>query len=386
MKNYLLIFGTNPELSLLELTRVLENDFSKTENNFTLIQDNIVNLEIDKNFNIEILQDRLGGLVKIVEIITEVEQHNIKLFKTELDKIKEEKVVFGFSLYSNLDKKQKQFERMGLELKKDLKAEGKKVRLVTSKEPELSSVIVQKEILKKNGIDFVLVPNNNKTIIGITKTVQDFKTYSQLDYGRPRRDAFSGMLPPKLARMMVNIAAPQKGDTLLDPFCGSGTVIQEAGLLLNANLIGTDVSKKAVLDSRSNMEWLREKYPRKLKSTVFSFKQVDAKKIATEIKNESVDIIVTEVYLGPVKGTINIPQQKAELEDLYKRIFKEFQKILKKGAHIVVAFPAWRSNNEIIHLDIKPSLEKQGYKFFAEPILYGREDARVLRDIYFMEY
>ena len=104
------------------------------------------------------------------------------------------------------------------------------------------------KVLEKGGELVVFVRSDTTFDLGRTETVQDFKTYRLRDIGRPRRNAKRGMLPPKLARMMINIASPKHNDTILDPFCGSGTIIHEAFLLGYKNIIGSDISEKAVRD------------------------------------------------------------------------------------------------------------------------------------------
>ena len=83
-----------------------------------------------------------------------------------------------------------------------------------------------------------------------TEAVQPFEQFSARDFGRPGRDDLSGMLPPKLAIIMINLAQTPLNSILLDPFCGSGTILSEAVLLGYTNLIGTDISEKAIADSK----------------------------------------------------------------------------------------------------------------------------------------
>ena len=62
-------------------------------------------------------------------------------------------------------------------------------------------------------------------------------------------------MPPRLARMMVNLSACTAGKTLLDPFCGVGTILQEA-LLEKAMVVGMDVNPWCVKAATENLEWL----------------------------------------------------------------------------------------------------------------------------------
>ncbi len=90
---------------------------------------------------------------------------------------------------------------------------------------ELSTAQVGKLALH----EFHIIPHGKESILAITDGIQDYEEWNKRDYGRPHSDPKRGMLPPKLARMMVNLAgADGEGKTLLDPFCGSGTILMEA--------------------------------------------------------------------------------------------------------------------------------------------------------------
>ena len=369
MQKYIFILGKNPELSLLEI----EN--SLPENKLIKKSDQLIILEFPNKLNLPEIQNKLGGTIKIGEQIFETQNIDPEFFIDQLSKLDNKKITFGFSLFNI--KNQKQFFKLGLEIKKLLKQKNIKVRFVSSKESDLSSVIVQKEILNKNGLDFLIIKNkDNKYIIGITKIVQDFKKYSKLDYGRPARDPKSGMLPPKIAKIMINITNPKKDSKILDPFCGSGTILQEATLLGYKNVYASDISQKAIDDTSQNSKWLNKNFKSSISD--FQIKKADASKLSQTFPKNYFDAIISEVYLGPSNvNKKNIQKIKNELQGSYEKIFKEFKKILKPDAKLVIAFPAWKIDNKIIRLNIKQ-------KLFHKPIIYGRPDARVLREIYFI--
>ncbi|MFP3984481.1 MAG: DNA methyltransferase [Candidatus Bathyarchaeia archaeon] len=73
---------------------------------------------------------------------------------------------------------------------------------------------------------------------------------------RPRNRPFfhpSAMLA-KLARCMVNLATPRRGDLLLDPFCGTGSFLVEAGLI-GCRAVGFDAKKHMVKGSMRNLKF-----------------------------------------------------------------------------------------------------------------------------------
>lgn len=98
-----------------------------------------------------------------------------------------------------------------------------------------------------------------KQFVAVTLAVQDFEEYRFLDFGRPQRDMVSGSMPPKLAKIMLNLSGVKIDQAILDPFCGSGTMIQQALLLGFTNIVGSDASPKAVEDTKKNLNWLGSK-------------------------------------------------------------------------------------------------------------------------------
>ncbi|MFH1537085.1 MAG: methyltransferase domain-containing protein [Patescibacteria group bacterium] len=365
---YIFILGKNPELSLLEITSLLP------QKNVYFQSDQCLIIESEEK-NITNIQKKLGGTVKIGELISETSNIDTKIFLENLSPLAEEKIYFGFSRYG-FDKFSKQFFKLGLEIKKALKQEGKKVRFVESKEPDLSSVIVQKEILNKGGVDFLIIKNQDNYIIGKTLTVQDFKLYSKLDYGRPAADPKSGMLPPKIAKIMINISGTNKDENILDPFCGSGTILQEAAILGYQNLYGSDISNKAINDTKKNIEWLKNNFS--LSDINFQIEKIDATKSSQHYKKKFFDAIITEVNLGPSNvNAKNIQSIQNEMQDFYNEALDELKRIIKPDAKLIIAFPAWNINDQIHRLHIKQ-------KSFHAPILYGREGAKVLREIHFL--
>jgi len=266
-------------------------------------------------------------------------------------------------------------QRLGMEIKKELKEGGRSVRFVVSRDPVLSSVVIAKNKCQ----EYMILDN---TILAKTCAVQEFEEYGMRDFGRPARDAKSGMLPPKLSKIMINLSQAKHDDIMLDPFCGSGTILQEAIVLGFKNVIGCDISEKAVSDSQKNIEWLENSY--KLSAISYQLFHCDVINLSREVKG--VDVIVTEPYLGPaMRGNEtreDIFTIKAELEKLYIDAFKEFSKIIKKGGKIVIVVPRWKFGGNFIYMNIKNGIEDLGFaKVNTEELLYSRSDQRVVREI-----
>lgn len=71
---------------------------------------------------------------------------------------------------------------------------------------------------------------------------------------RPRKRPFfhPSAMPPKLARCMVNLARPRAGDLVLDPFCGTASMLIEAGLI-GCRVLGFDAKRRMVMGSLRNL-------------------------------------------------------------------------------------------------------------------------------------
>ncbi len=304
------------------------------------------------------LMNRLGGCVKIARLVefaggngTEAAE---KIARLLLTKKPEGKITFGLSLYSVLPSPlhpwRRQIEKIGLTVKRILKESERSVRFVASKENVLSAVIVSQNGLIENGGDICLIAKKDGVWIATTEVVQDFKGWSKRDFGRPAVDATSGMLPPKLARLMLNLGLPHPvGTTVLDPFCGSGTVLAEAHMLGCTTLYGGDISEKAIRDTKTNIAWLGNVFPIRDPLSRTRLNVSKAEQISSWM-NDSVDAIVTEPYLGPPQtGRESIPTLKKiarELEELYLRSFPPLVSKLKPGGRIVVACPVFTASDK----------------------------------------
>lgn len=360
---HIFILGNNPNLSIAEISAVLPKIKIIKKYNKLLIAERA-------DFNCQEVLNQLGGTIKIGQVISDKVDGG-KIIEEIITQNKGGKVRFGLSYYlSQVDKK------LGMEIKKELKNKGISSRLVTSRENNLSSVIIKKEKV----IDFLVGPE----FLGLTCAVQDFEDYSHRDFGRPKSDALSGMLPPKLAKMMINLAQVKSTDLILDPFCGSGTILSEAIVLDYKNLIGCDKSEKAISDTKENLKWLINK------SKIINHKSkifiCDVRNLSKQIKASSIDVIITEPYLGPpIKGNESEKKMKkvvSELSDLYLIAFNEFKKVLKDGARVVIVLPEWHLLNNVFGLEIEKQVSNIGFeKIDQNNLIYKRQKQKVWRRI-----
>ncbi|HLD18004.1 MAG TPA: DNA methyltransferase [Patescibacteria group bacterium] len=401
------VLGTHPTLSIAEIAAVLGPglDFSRSSSE-VLILDGV-------SESAEILQERLAGVIKIGTVTEKISKWNLNEVADQIadglsscekkENPSQSKLSFGISVYDLENPtlaKQLARERLklGLEIKKRLRKEGRPVRFVEARERALSSVVVWTNHLLETGGEVVLIAAKNGLYLGRTQAVQDFQAWSQRDYGRPARDAKSGMLPPKLAHLMVNLSGLQKKGTLLDPFCGSGTVLMEAALLGIHNLLGSDTSEKAIADTRTNMDWLTKPFP-SIRPSIQLFTS-QAEDLPRRLR-KPVDAIVTEPYLGPSltghESEIKIRNVIRELTSLYTTSFRSLSGILRPGGRLVLASPAFQRQNghdplcvpvdwarlgfcpiRLLPSSIPPTLSPLS---FSGGLFYARPDQHIGREI-----
>jgi tRNA G10 N-methylase Trm11 len=325
----------------------------------------------------------LGGTIKIVQEETEVDDLALETIVPVLfSHAQEARLVFGVSAYGKMHIA----DSLLHETKKSLMSRGLNVRYVEAKHDQiLGSVVITKQHL----VELVVVCVEGRYIIGITQAVQDFEDWNKRDFARPAPDAHHGMLPPKVARMISNIALSKKDGVLLDPFCGVGTVLSE-GLMTGKTVIGFDLSDRAVERARKNVAWLRAEYGL-LQTKDARIETGDATHISDVLPPLSVDAIATEPFLGDPslnKDGAVIPADRVKniikgLEKLYIGCLKDWAKVIRVGGRIVVAFPAYAVGGRVLSVKkVVDRCEGLGYTLLTGPIEYSRPQAVVRREFY----
>ena len=296
------------------------------------------------------------------------------------------KITLGLSAYG-FTATAREVQKTGIILKSKLKEKGVSLRLVPNAEPALNTAASHhnKLGLSDNHVELLVVrAGNGKVVVAESVGAQNITALASRDQARPRTDSFVGMLPPKLARMMVNLTGVASG-RVLDPFCGTGVLLQEAALL-GFDVYGTDLSEKMVRYSTENLDWLTNRYSLDSKVVI---EQGDA---MTHAWVGSLDAIATETYLGQPFSAPPSPAKLTEVRGNCNHIISEFLKNiapqLDDGTPLCVAVPAWRdTTGNFTHLPLVKNLGKLGYKQItlqhvtAEQLLYYREDQVVAREI-----
>ncbi|MGH7237683.1 MAG: hypothetical protein ACREGF_04060, partial [Candidatus Saccharimonadales bacterium] len=159
--------------------------------------------------------DRLGGSIKFCKVLSVIEASKwpsvlkflMEVAPRQAGQMPDGKMYLGLSLHG-FSLSPAAIMASGLSLKKAIQTTGRTVRLVPNQDATLSSAqVLHNKLTGQNGWELVLVKDGQQTICAQTIKIQDIKSYALRDRGRPKRDARIGMLPPKLAQIIINLAA-----------------------------------------------------------------------------------------------------------------------------------------------------------------------------------
>ncbi|MBP9820085.1 hypothetical protein KBC79_05120 [Candidatus Woesebacteria bacterium] len=379
MQQYLFQLGNTPELSLSEIRAVFpESSLSQVHTQVALGD---FPLELDTQQAIE----RLGGTVKILAPLVATDK------KIDQASATEQLVHILAKTYKGTGKVQFGISEIGRdhlppvsesEIKNQLQSQGINSRFVSPSRSGISAAVLSHH---RSVTELVVISTDTNTYIGQTLAVQDIDNWSKRDRSKPYADRKKGMLPPKLARMMINLAlgtTNPTATTVYDPFCGSGTVLMEAGVL-GCHLIGTDSDPVAIDGTARNLQWLKTQYGIE---DEYVLRNVDVSK--AQLPPDSVTHLVTEPFLGkPTPKLHQLPGIFKGLEKLYRGAFKQWTRFLQDNAKIVIVMPMVTTPHHTYSLSsFVDDLEALGYTTSSEPIVYARPQAIVQRTIYQFNY
>ena len=434
---YIALLGRQPEISLAELAAVFGADcVNRISQQFAEVQ--------TSQFDIT----TLGGTIKCAKVITELPASRtdkasllaVSRFITQHYQAKwahsPHKITLGISAY-DLAVGARDVQKTGLILKSSLKKSGTSLRLIPNDQPALSTATAHNNKLGGSPykVELLLIKTTDRRlIIAESRGVQNITAYTRRDRHRPKRDAFVGMLPPKLAQIMLNLAmgagslTGQKSCTgripaissksnasgnavrrtidlserlesdpltevgrrhplILDPFCGTGTVLQEA-LLAGYDVVGTDLSQKMVDYTTENLSWLQSTFtaPSRPIGRVIDIHQADATTHHWS-NSENLTAVVCETYLGQPFSAPPAPQKLAEVVGNCSHIITGFltniRPQLAPNTPLCIAVPAWYdASSRATHLPLIKNLQRLGYcQLNRTPLIYRRPDQTVAREL-----
>ena len=386
---YIALLGRQPELSIAELERVY------TDVTWFSPQTSLVNTAADIDIHKLVVSQKIGRVLLEVDstewrhVSGALVKHYTKAWSTAPGKVTLGLSAYDFSLSA------RELQKSGLILKSKLKNSGVSLRLVPNQEVALSTATSHhnKLGLSENKVELLIIRGKDRTIIAESIGTQNITALAARDQGRPRRDAFVGMLPPKLALMMLNMAGPLVADPtqdlnqprILDPFCGTGVVLQEA-MLLRYGAYGTDLSEKMIRYTRDNLNWLQDKY--NIQGHWY-LHEGDAMDTSWQ---QPIDAVVAEGYLGQPfsapPSSAKLTEVRGNCNHIMGSFLKNLSKQIKPGTPVVLAVPAWKDKfDNFTHLPLTTKVEDYGFERVklktveADRLMYFRPDQVVAREL-----
>jgi len=384
MQTYFFLLGSTPLLSSAELSSVCVGKEIKS------ISTRLRSVELEDDQAAKDVFEVLGGSIKLFktektykelkeqELLNDITKHLLDLGK---------KPHFSFMHFGNPE-----FEIDTRDIKKELKDNGMSSRYTESSgEIGVSAAIL---LHNENVVELATIETEDHSYLVRTIAIQNIDDWTKRDRGKPYFDRKKGMLPPKVARMMVNLGlgaleankdqneGSEKSSLplLFDPFCGTGTVLIE-GLFREINVIGSDLDLSAVQGSKNNLNWLNEEYE---VNTTYDVLRSDVTQVHKLEKVRNIDLIVTEPFLGKP----NPQQQQLDnifrgLTKMYLGAFNAWTKVLKPGGVVVIVFPLVEMGERVFSLEkLIDKLASKGYTPLVKPpLMYARPRAIVQRQI-----
>ena len=130
-------------------------------------------------------------------------------------------------------------------------------------------------------------------------------------------------LHPRYARALINLTGVKKGGTVLDPFCGTGGIVIEAGFM-GMKAIASDFDPEMIAGTEENMDYYGLK--------MYDSEVLDISDIADRFGE--VDAIATDPPYGRSTHTGG-----EDIESIYRRAMTSFGDTLKAGACAGVVLP-----------------------------------------------
>lgn len=376
------LLGRQPAISVAELESVFGDDV------ITRVDKNIAYLTIDAD---KINIDTLGGVIKVAQIIDDSATNNIDSCITNIYRYiigsspePNKKIQLGINTINcgnRIDGMQ-----VALKIKKLLRGANISVRIIPTVDGQITTAqTIHNKLTKPGNFEMLIVKSGDNFLMGQIVAVQDIEAYAARDQARPKRDARVGMLPPKLAQIIINLAKPRQ--SVLDPFCGSGVILQEASLM-QYQAYGTDIEPRMIEYSHVNVDqWLRQQYPES--SINITLEVGDA--TSHKWKTGPFDAVAAETYLGRAYSVaptnLELEQNIKTVEIIHKKFLENLAKQTQKGFRLCIAVPTWFIGNKTIHLKILDSLERIGYNRVSfvhannDDLIYHRQGQIVGREL-----
>jgi tRNA G10 N-methylase Trm11 len=329
----------------------------------------------------------LGGTNKISRIWASAKSYNEAGEKLEeiLSNMQlRDKVPWTFSFYQRDSVDTNKINILNITIRKVLYSRGIKkptlylpkssVFCKTHRVVECSSEKVE-EILKSGGFEIVVAEDNDgRQILSTTIVTADHANFRRRDLQRPVQNP-TQTIPPRLARILANLAGAKPSSTILDPFCGLGTILMEAAIC-GSQVVGIDNDPRMVKASLLNLKWLTKTYQGV--SSTYKVLVGDARDMSKIIPKDFIDGIATEPILLPTFKETPTPKEAErlikEVEGVYKSFFDSASVILRPGGRLAIVVPFLKTTKVGVEVSfaITRFCEKLGLKILDFPKNYAK--------------
>lgn len=432
MSSYAAFLGHQPHISLAELTSFLP-DFTITHH----VGQHVITFETQEQLSPRDLS-LLGGTILLAKALPCQSPSLDSVPQLLRNEIQRKRGKASFSLRTEGISKER-LRALLRECKEFLRHHGIPSRYIgNERHPAASALLHALNILEgKEGCELTILANEEWLWIGKTIAAHDPNAYAKRDVGKPARNLRTGLLPPKIAQIMLNLGwwllrqsknlsegvglepvlsrvegGPTPGGhhmrkrgsmggkpgvslpcTVLDPFCGMGVIPMEC-LLRRWSVLASDKSDRAVQATETNLDWLRKEekiFKKDVPATVW---QHDACK--PFICTEHPDLIVTETTLGPpLSSRASLKEAKrwkTKNEELQGAFLRNLALSLP-GVPLICVWPVWYLRGGPLFLErVWGVMEKTGFRAVLPPgiqpewhgrcsLLYRRPDQFVGREI-----
>lgn len=235
METYLVVLGREAELGLAELRTLLQVDDAAATT--STVAPGVVLVQPTDAFDPTWWMTRLGGSRLIARVLGETSMLTADALESFLPEAARELAVSSPSVSVP--------DRTKLLLK--LKRLRPGLRYRPNADAYLASGLSERLLRREDGFELLIVRQaDGSYVLAQVVAVQDARAWTDRDRGLPAVDPVAGMLPPKLARIMVNLAEPARPlakPTVISPAMLKATMqsaVNESGPVIASQPVMSD--------------------------------------------------------------------------------------------------------------------------------------------------
>lgn len=162
--------------------------------------------------------------------------------------------------------------------------------------------------LEDPDVTVLLIKTETESVVGLVENKRATPLKHESRRNRPYFHPVA--LEPKLCKAMINLAMVKEGNTILDPFCGTGSMMLEADRM-HINAIGCDLSERMCKGALKNLQDAENRFI------------INCDALSLPLKMNSIDAIVTDLPYGRAASALR--RKPRELLNEFLTIVKEMK-------------------------------------------------------------